>query len=78
MKRLNLSEVRRNLPSLADGVAKTGEEVLITRHGKPLARLVACEPAREGEEPYSLRGLPIRIADDFDEPMPELWEAEDS
>ncbi|MGL5793011.1 MAG: helix-turn-helix domain-containing protein [Waterburya sp.] len=24
---------------------------------------------------YPLRGMPISIADDFDEPMPELWEA---
>jgi hypothetical protein len=24
---------------------------------------------------YPLRGLPITISDDFDEPMPELWEA---
>jgi predicted DNA-binding antitoxin AbrB/MazE fold protein len=24
---------------------------------------------------YPLRGLPILIAEDFDEPMPEMWEA---
>ncbi len=24
---------------------------------------------------YPLRGLPITISEDFDEPMPELWEA---
>ena len=27
------------------------------------------------EKVYPLRGLPITISDDFDEPMPELWEA---
>ncbi len=27
------------------------------------------------EKTYPLRGLPINISDDFDEPMPELWEA---
>jgi hypothetical protein len=27
------------------------------------------------EKTYPLRGLPITISDDFDEPMPELWEA---
>ncbi len=26
------------------------------------------------EKTYPLRGLPINISDDFDEPMPELWE----
>jgi hypothetical protein len=24
---------------------------------------------------YPLRGLPLVVAEDFDEPMPELWEA---
>ncbi|MGB2926085.1 MAG: hypothetical protein WBB82_12355 [Limnothrix sp.] len=24
---------------------------------------------------YPLRGLPITISEDFDEPMPELWDA---
>lgn len=27
------------------------------------------------EKTYPLRGLPITISDDFDESMPELWEA---
>jgi hypothetical protein len=27
------------------------------------------------ERTYPLRGLPITISDDFDEPMSELWEA---
>lgn len=27
------------------------------------------------EKTCPLRGLPITISDDFDEPMPELWEA---
>ncbi|MGD1953209.1 MAG: hypothetical protein ACFB14_26720 [Leptolyngbyaceae cyanobacterium] len=24
---------------------------------------------------YPLRGLPLTVSEDFDEPMPELWEA---
>jgi hypothetical protein len=36
----------------------------------------APELARLSEETsYPLRGLPIVIAEDFDEPMPELWES---
>lgn len=27
------------------------------------------------EKKYPLRGLPIKISDEFDEPMTELWEA---
>ncbi len=32
-------------------------------------------PQTTPEKTYPLRGLPITISDDFDEPMPELWEA---
>jgi hypothetical protein len=32
-------------------------------------------PKTTPEKTYPLRGLPITISDDFDEPMPELWEA---
>ena len=32
-------------------------------------------PQNTSEKIYPLRGLPIKIADDFDEPMSELWEA---
>ena len=32
-------------------------------------------PQSTCEKNYPLRGLPIEIDDDFDEPMPELWEA---
>ena len=27
------------------------------------------------EKTYPLRGLPITISEDFDDPLPELWEA---
>ncbi|MEM9274547.1 MAG: hypothetical protein AAGA80_16525 [Cyanobacteria bacterium P01_F01_bin.143] len=32
-------------------------------------------PQGTPEKTYPLRGLPITISDDFDEPMPELWKA---
>ena len=32
-------------------------------------------PQSTSEKTYPLRGLPIEIDDDFDEPMSELWEA---
>ena len=32
-------------------------------------------PQTTPEKTYPLRGLPITISDDFDEPMSELWEA---
>ena len=50
MKRIGASEARRHLPRLLDGVAH-GESLTITRHRKPIARLVPiphdCERAQE-------------------------------
>ena len=32
-------------------------------------------PQSTSEKIYPLRGLPIKISDDFDEPMSDMWEA---
>lgn len=62
----------RQFPQLLHRVA-SGEEVTITRYGKPFAKLVPVAPAPERE----LGFLDIDVADDFFEPMREedleLW-----
>jgi prevent-host-death family protein len=50
--------------------AERGQEVVITRHGKPVARLVAIERDKTPRKLGALRGK-IRIAADFDAPLPE-------
>jgi prevent-host-death family protein len=75
MKELNVSQVRQQLPTLIDEVSKSGHEVLITRRGQPLAKLVPFQPKDAESVAHPLRGLPIEIAEDFDAPLPELWEA---
>lgn len=40
MKRIGIREARQALPRLVDE-AEAGEEILITRQGRPVARLVA-------------------------------------
>ncbi|WP_329028295.1 type II toxin-antitoxin system Phd/YefM family antitoxin [Streptomyces sp. NBC_00690] len=40
MKRMTAEEARRNFADLLNEVGFQGSQVLITRHGKPLARLV--------------------------------------
>lgn len=49
-----------------------GEEVVITRHGKPVARLTPVVRATGDRTPGGWRGR-IRIAPDFDDPLPEGW-----
>ncbi|WP_456600612.1 type II toxin-antitoxin system Phd/YefM family antitoxin [Blastococcus sp. SYSU DS0616] len=59
---------RRHTCRLLEAVG-AGEDVVITRAGKPVARLVAAGTRAVRRVPGSLRGR-TRIADDFDE-MPE-------
>ena len=73
MRYLNISEARANLLSLVDTVAE--EEIVITRRGEPVAKLVRYDEKTRAKKSYPLRGLPIQVADDFDEPIPGLWEA---
>lgn len=73
MKCLNISDARARLPALIDDL--TSEEVVITRRGKPVAKLVRYTDKDQPKSRYPLRGLPLKVAKDFDEPLPALWEA---
>lgn len=59
---------KTHLSRLLDRV-EAGEEIIIARNNRPVARLVsyAEEPVRA---PGRLRGR-LRIAEDFDDPLPE-------
>lgn len=63
---VTMHEAKSNLSRLVVQ-AEAGEEVIITRAGKPVARLV---PLREIREPGSARGR-FSVADDFEAPLPE-------
>jgi prevent-host-death family protein len=45
METVGSFEAKTHLPQLLDRVAR-GEEITITRHGKPVARLVPTQPAK--------------------------------
>jgi prevent-host-death family protein len=77
MKYLKIQETDSTLTALLDEVTATQAEIVITRNGIPVARIVPCETKLNATQHYPLRGMPIRISEDFDEPMPELWEALD-
>lgn len=63
----NVHEAKTHLSRLLDRVAQ-GEEIIIAKSGRPVAKLVrvATEPRRPGR----LKGR-IRIGPDFDEPLPD-------
>ncbi len=69
----NISEAKAQLSALIEAV-QAGEEVIIGKAGKPVARLVRYHGAAAPRRPGALKGQ-IRIADDFDELPPDLAEA---
>ncbi len=67
MESVNIHRAKTHLSRLLDRVA-AGEEIIIARNGKPVAKLVPVR--REPRRPGRLKGR-IRIAADFDAPLPE-------
>ena len=50
--------------------------VMQKAHTSPLVRVNASEVSSPGfQKHYPLRSLPLVIAEDFDAPMPDLWDA---
>lgn len=68
---VNLYEAKTQLSSLVERAAK-GEEIIIAKAGKPLAKLVAISPATESPREPGGNFLGVTyLADDFDAPLPE-------
>ena len=61
---VNLHEAKTHLSRLVDKAA-AGEEIIIGKAGRPMARLVPYVEQREPRRPGALKGK-VRIADDFD------------
>jgi prevent-host-death family protein len=66
---VNVYAAKTHLSRLIDQV-NAGEEVIITRHGRPVARLVPAE-ARPKRKLGTLKGKGCWVADDFDGPLPD-------
>jgi len=64
----NLYEAKTELSSLVERAAK-GEEIIIAKNGKPMARLVALTK-KPDRKPGCWKGK-VWIADDFNDPLPE-------
>ncbi|KAA0253182.1 MAG: type II toxin-antitoxin system Phd/YefM family antitoxin [Acidobacteria bacterium] len=69
MTEVNVHDAKTRLSQLLVRV-EAGEEIVIARAGKPVARLVPFD-ASSPRRPLGLDAGKIRIADDFDAPLPE-------
>lgn len=69
----NLYEAKTSLSRLVDRAAN-GEEIILSKAGKPLAKLVPFNRPTEPRQPGGWEGR-MRIAEDFDDPLPPEMEA---
>ena len=72
MKTITASEFKAKCLALVDEVARTGEEIVVTKRGKPVSKLVPLV-----SRPASLVGLHKglwRIRGDLVEPVDEDWD----
>ena len=68
---VNLYEAKTQLSSLVERVAN-GEEIIIAKAGKPMAKLVGLVPDAKPPRKFGRNLLRLTyIADDFDAPLPE-------
>ena len=65
----NLYQAKTALSQLVERAAK-GEEIIIAKAGKPLARLVPLRQTHRRRQPGGWEGQ-IYIAEDFDDPLPD-------
>ena len=74
VRTIKASEFKAKCLKLMDEVAESGEEIVITKHGRPVSRLM---PFKEKPKRLFGRGKgTIEIHGDIDEPLDVVWEAE--
>lgn len=77
MSKVNVTELRQNLPAYLAEVRKGGE-IEVTVHGKVIARIVPEQDRRAAARRYlaELRKRGARINGDIISPSGDVWDAE--
>ena len=77
MTTVNVHEAKTQLSRLL-ALVEAGEDVTIARNGRPVARLVPCEP--QGKREFGALKGRIKLDDSFFDPLPEeelaAWEGD--
>ena len=69
MRTIKINQAKTRLSRLVEEAAN-GEEIVITKHNRPVARLVALEASARPRQPGGWEGQ-VWMADNFDAPLPE-------
>lgn len=73
MQTINIHEAKTQFSKLIEAVTQ-GEEIMIAKAGKPAAMLVPVQAKKTIRKPGAMKGK-IRIASDFDAPLPDDLQA---
>ncbi len=68
MEQVNIHNAKTHLSRLLER-AGAGEEIVIAKSGKPIAKLVPLQPSRQERRKGLMKGK-IKIGKDFDHPLP--------
>lgn len=69
METVNIYDAKTHLSKLVDKAA-SGEDVVVSRNGKPLVRITRLEPPKRRIRFGLLRGKLV-VPEDFDAPLPD-------
>ena len=67
-------EFKTKCLKLMDQIQQTREEIVITKHGKPVARLAPCEAS--APPVFGCLAGTVQIQGDIIAPLDEVWHAE--
>ena len=69
---INVHDLKTNYSKYLEQVIG-GKEILLGKHGKAVAKIVALPNAANKSRKLGMLKGKVWISDDFDEPMTELW-----
>jgi prevent-host-death family protein len=69
MQSVNIYDAKTRLSQLVDRAA-AGDDVIISRNGKPLVRITQLQPSKRAIRFGLLKGQ-FEVPDDFDAPLPD-------
>ena len=70
---MSAAEFKATCLELMDKVKATGAEYVITKHGKPVAKLVPCAPLKKKSLLGCMKGTVLKYDRPFD-PVPGEWD----
>jgi prevent-host-death family protein len=72
MQNIDINQAKQRLPELVENMIG-GNEIIITKDGQPVAKIVGISPKKKKRQFGTARGL-IIIPDDFDSPLEDFQE----